>query len=120
MLADKGDGSLNPVHIKNAHAGSLSAAPGYLFLADDFGTKGRILVADSSSQKICVYSVTGDKIRLETVRDFSRDTDIVDSAPLAGVAKGFEGGNGLNSAEAAQYADLIVKWKKEQDAKDGK
>ena len=120
MLADKGNNELNPVSIKSAHASSLSASPGYLFLADEFGTKGRLMLCDTTSQKICSYSMVGDKLRLEYVRDFSRDTDIIDGSGEVPGVKSFEGGSGLSSQQAAQYAELVQKWKKEQDEKDSK
>ena len=120
MLADKGDNSLNPISIKSAHANSLSASPGYLFLSDDFGTRGRILLCDTTSFKICAYSLVGDKLRLEYVRDFSRDADIIDGSGEVPGTRTFEGGSGISSQQAGVYADMVQKWKKEQDDKDAK
>lgn len=109
--------SLNPFAVKSANAELISAAPGFLALSANIAglqTNSNFYLIDSTKQTICVYQLKGDKIRLTAARNFNRDTDIVDSSldVMGGdgrMVKSFEGGNGLDRAEAENYAEGLKK-----------
>jgi len=99
----------NPMSIGKAHAeGSISAAPGYLMLTMATGANSKLYVNDSNKQVICIYEVTGDKLRLVSARKYDFDSTIFDmSIPMGGKVP--EGGNGLNREGAKAYGETIKK-----------
>ena len=112
-----GERSLNPFALKSANAELISAAPGFLALSANIAginTSSNFYLIDSTKHVICVYQLKGEKIRLTAARQFEKDTDIVDSSlDVTGgdgrVVKSFEGGNGLDRAEAENYAEGLKK-----------
>jgi hypothetical protein len=77
------------------------------------GGSTRFYIIDSAKKVICVYNMTGDKIRLVNARQYDCDTDILDASidvPVAGgTMKAFEGGNGLSRVEAKAYSEGLKK-----------
>ncbi len=112
-----GERSLNPFALKSANAELISAAPGFLAMSANIAgmqTNSNFYLIDSTKHVICVYQLKGDKIRLTAARQFEKDTDNVDaSLDVTGgdgrVVKSFEGGNGLDRAEAENYAEGLKK-----------
>ncbi|MEI6234590.1 MAG: hypothetical protein WCT04_16165 [Planctomycetota bacterium] len=95
-----------PLTMSKAQANLISAAPGYLFTSIQSGNGSQFFLVDTNKQVICVYNVTGDKLRLEAARKFDYDTDVVDgSIGLKGVI--IEGGNGVSREQAKTYGDEL-------------
>lgn len=105
---------INPLNVPSAQAGIVSAAPGYLVMSQAVTLNDKFYLIDTTKQVICVYHMNGDKIRLGAARDFSSDTEIVDSSVDVMTATGkriesFEGGTGISVTEAAEYAEGLKK-----------
>lgn len=105
---------VNPLRVSDAQAGIVSAAPGYLVMSQSVTVADKFYIIDTTKQVICVYHMNGDKIRLGAARDFSNDTEIVDSSVSVITAAGkrvdsFEGGSGVSVTEAAEYAEGLKK-----------
>ncbi|HYG75733.1 MAG TPA: hypothetical protein VEK08_12075 [Planctomycetota bacterium] len=99
--------STDPLSIPRAHA-DISAAPGYLMLTMNTGANSKLYINDTNKQVICVYEVTGDKLRLVSARKYDYDSTIFDmSIPMAGKVP--EGGNGLNREQTKAYGETIKK-----------
>ena len=109
----------NPLALKNATAeGGISAAPGYIALTANLGNASRFYIVDKNKQVICVYTMNGDKLRLQSVRRFDFDSDIfAGDLPTARQANGIEGGNGITRAEAKEYAEAIKKMREDFEKK---
>jgi hypothetical protein len=120
IIAGPSNGGLpNPFELKKAQAdgGGICAAPGYLLLS--VNTAGsRFYIVDKNKQVICVYTMTGDKLRLQSVRKFDYDSDIfAGDLPTTKDANGIEGGNGIDRTEAKDYAEAIKKARDEFEKK---
>ena len=103
--------SFNPLTVGRAQAdGSVCAAPGYLMLTMAIGANSKLYLNDTNKQVLCVYEVTGDKLRLVSARKYDSDATIFDmSIPSAKGGKVPEGGNGITRDEAKTYGDEIQK-----------
>jgi len=101
--------SFNPMTVGRAQAdGSVCAAPGYLMLTMAIGANSKLYLNDTNKQVLCVYEVTGDKLRLVSARKYDSDAAIFDmSIPSKGKVP--EGGNGITRDEAKAYGDEIQK-----------
>ena len=110
VIAPK-NSSFNPLTVGRAQAdGSVCAAPGYLMLTMAIGANSKLYLNDSNKQVLCVYEVTGDKLRLVSARKYDADAAIFDmSIPSAKGGKVPEGGNGITRDEAKTYGDEIQK-----------
>ncbi|HEY3318886.1 MAG TPA: hypothetical protein VGP72_00210 [Planctomycetota bacterium] len=99
-----------PLGIGKAHAeGSVCAAPGYLMLTMSVGAASRLYVNDTNKQVLCVYEVTGDKLRLWSARKYDFDETIFDASIQGAGGKTPEGGNGITREEAKAYGEYINK-----------
>jgi hypothetical protein len=110
----------NPFTIRPAVAeGSVTAAPGYLILSMNTGGASKFYLADTTKQVLCVYEITGDKLRLTGARKFDVDANIFDgSLPGGGkYARGIEAGNGVTRDEAKEYGDAMTKMFEEYKSK---
>ncbi|HYF51945.1 MAG TPA: hypothetical protein VEJ63_21230 [Planctomycetota bacterium] len=115
ILSDKG--APNPFELKRATAeGGIAAAPGYLALTTN-AAGSRFYIIDKNKQVICVYTMTGDKLRLQSVRKFDFDSDIFAGDIATPKYKGIEGGNGIDRAEAKEYSEQIKKMRDDFEKK---
>jgi hypothetical protein len=81
------------------------------------GAASRFYIIDTAKNVICVYTITGEKVRLINARKYDYDTDILDaSLDVAGI-RSFEGGNGLSRVEAKAYAEGLKKLMESGQAK---
>lgn len=126
--------------IRSAYGQAMGAAPSFLALmlpsgggGGGFGDVGgaaggggvgnlKFYLIDTTKQVICVYDLRGDKIRLVSAREYSRDMDIADASldvPMRGGGRvnSFEGTQGLTRTEAAAYADGLKQWLDESEKK---
>ena len=105
------DSAFNPMMLRRAQAeGSICAAPGYLMLTMAIGANSKLYLNDTNKQVLCVYEVTGDKLRLVSARKYDYDNAIFDGSIPAGTAnKPIEGGNGITRDEAKNYGEAIQK-----------
>jgi hypothetical protein len=113
--------------VRSAYADGIGAAPGMIAISLGGGGGGgsaggetsttagggsatnRFFIIDTAKNVICVYTMTGEKIRLVNARKYDADTDIVDaSLDVAGI-RSFEGGNGLSRVEAKAYSEGLKK-----------
>jgi len=113
--------------VRSAYADGFGAAPGVIAMAlgggggggasssaDTGGTSGgggstRFFIIDTAKNVICVYSLTGEKIRLVNARKYDYDADIPDASLDVGGMRAFEGGNGLSRNEAKAYSEGLKK-----------
>jgi hypothetical protein len=118
ILAGPDKGLPNPFEMQRAVAeGGIAAAPGYLVLTTGAGNS-RFHIIDKNKQVICVYTMTGDKLRLQSVRRFDFDSDVYAGDIAAGrQANGIEGGNGIDRSEAKEYSEAIKKMRDEFEKK---
>lgn len=109
VIAPKSSNIVNPLTVGRAQAdGSVCAAPGYLMLTMSIGANSKLYLNDSNKQVLCVYEVTGDKLRLVSARKYDNDSSIFDmSIPTGGKVP--EGGNGITRDEAKTYGESIQK-----------
>src|SRR5438067_7224050 len=71
------DSGLNPMTLRRAQAeGTICAAPGYLMLTMAIGAASKLYINDTNKQVLCVYEVTGDKLRLMSARKYDFDSAI--------------------------------------------
>lgn len=110
--------SKNPFHLPFAEAAHTAAAPGFISLTIQNPGNRKLCLIDKDKQRICVYSVKGDKLRLVSARAFNHDTDILDASlnvksPTGGILSPIEGGSGVDSKTAAEYAEGLKIWEKE-------
>lgn len=108
FTTQRAERSLNPFQLRPANAEILSAAPDYLAFSANFTNNSKFYLIDTTKHVICVYQLKDDKIRLTAAREFSKDTDIVDSSlDLAGgdgkQMRSPEGGSGFDRGEAENY-----------------
>jgi len=96
------------VYLKSAHA-DIAAAPDFIALTAAADQNSKFYLVDTTKQVICVYQLVGEKIRLVAARDFSQDTDIVDTSSAVGGQPSPEGGNGATVKEAILYRDALKK-----------
>jgi hypothetical protein len=103
-------GISNPLLMQRAQAdGGIAAAPGYLLLSVN-AAGARFFIVDKNKEVICSYTMTGEKLRLQSVRKFDYDSEIfAGDLPAGKETQGIEGGNGIDRAEAKEYADAIKK-----------
>lgn len=90
-----------PLSMSRAQANAVAAAPGFLLTTLTATNGSQFFLVDTVKQVICVYNVTGDKLRLEGARKFDTDSDILDGSFPSHPA--IEGGNGLARDEATAY-----------------
>lgn len=111
VISPKNSNIVNPLTVGRAQAdGSVCAAPGYLMLTMSIGANSKLYLNDSNKQVLCVYEVTGDKLRLVSARKYDNDATIFDmSIPSAKGGKVPEGGNGITRDEAKIYGEEIQK-----------
>ena len=136
LLLFQGPRSGSPRYVLNsAYAESVAAAPGFLAVmlpggGGDVGGGGagggvgglRFYLVDTTKQVVCVYTMVGDRIRLVSAREYSRDMDIVDASltvPTKGGAqiRSFEGTQGIDRATAEAYADGLREWQSKSEKK---
>ena len=134
-------GSSSRLAIRSAYAEAVGAAPSMLALilpgggglagGTDTGGGGggggglRFYIVDTGKQVVCVYGLNGDKIRLVSAREYSRDMDILDASldVPASTAKGpmqiksFEGTQGIDRTTADLYATGLQKLLEEAEKK---
>ena len=106
------DRPLNPLNVQSARATGVGAAPGFLLLTDGLsGVDARFYLVDTSTNVMAVYATNSEKIRLLTVRNFDKDTDIVDASITIQGPDGrpiqVEGGSGIDQKAAGYYADKL-------------
>jgi preprotein translocase subunit Sec61beta len=103
-----------------AQAETIAAAPGYLLLSTDVGGNRKFYIFDSGKKVICVYSLTGDSLRLVSAREISEDLKIADTSidvrtPSGVVIRSPEGGSGINREQAKQYGAGLQKYLEEEE-----
>jgi hypothetical protein len=121
--------------VRSAYADGFGAAPGVIALTlggsgggstgeagtggggGGGGTANRFFIIDTAKNVICVYTMTGEKIRLVNARKYDTDTDILDASLDVGGIRSFEGGNGLSRVEAKAYAEGLKKLMEASQAK---
>src|ERR1043165_8007290 len=75
------DSAFNPMTVRRAQAeGTICAAPGYLMLTMAIGAASKLYLNDTNQKVLCVYEVTGDKLRLVGARKYDYDTTIFDGS----------------------------------------
>lgn len=110
VISPKNSTIVNPLTVGRAQAdGSICAAPGYLMLTMPVGAASKLYLNDTNKQVLCVYEVTGDKLRLVNARKYDHDSAIFDMSIPGAQNKVPEGGNGITRDEAKSYGDGIQK-----------
>lgn len=109
-----------PKLLTPAQAEAVSAAPGYLMFTTDVGGQRKFYLFDSNKKVVCVYSLTGDALRLVAAREVSYDQQIVDTSMAVraldgSVIRSPEGGTGITRETARKYAEGQQKLLKELD-----
>ena len=92
-----------PLTMSRAQANAIAAAPGFLLTSLTAANGSQFFLVDTVKQVICVYNVTGDKLRLEGARKFDTDSDILDGSVPSHIQ--VEGGNGASRDDAKAYWD---------------
>jgi len=117
ILAGPDRGLPNPFQLQRATAeGGIAAAPGYLVLSTN-ASGSRFHIIDKNKQVICVYTMIGDKLRLQSVRKFDFDGDIYAGDIETNRLKGIEGGNGIDRKDAKEYSETIKKMREDFEKK---
>ncbi|GMV78957.1 MAG: hypothetical protein AMXMBFR7_01410 [Planctomycetota bacterium] len=104
-----------------AQATAIAAAPNFITLSTPTGANSFYII-DSAEEVICVYQMRGDTLRLVSVRNFTKDTDIMDSSIETirgsdGKPIKIEGGSGVTTQEAKEYADQLQKYMEDAEKK---
>jgi hypothetical protein len=89
---------------KNDHAlasSPVGAVPSMISFTAKVGTDSKFYVTDTARKIICVYSLSGDKLRLVSARKYDIDQQILDSSLPVGIT--IEGGNGATREKAAEF-----------------
>ncbi len=96
-----------PLTMSRAQANAIGAAPGYLLTSLPQGTGTQFYLVDTTKQIICVYNITGDKLRLEAARKFDTDSDIKDTSISVGKVQIEGKANGVSKDDAKIYWDEV-------------